>query len=141
MDLQIEKLLEKYWAGETTVDEEKQIRRYFEKHPEESSLRSYFAGTQKKREIKPQKGFTHPGRRINRFWLSAAAAVLILLLSIPFVIQQQQPKNQFAVDDPAKAFEITKASLMMVSEGLNKGKNYSVELGKFDEAKKIIKEQ
>jgi hypothetical protein len=40
-----------------------------------------------------------------------------------------------------EAFEVTRASLQMVSNGLNKGKTYSKELTKFNEAKQIIKKQ
>jgi len=142
MDLQIEKLLEKYWAGETSLDEEKEIREYFKDHPDQSPEGEYFERIKSKRETEPQYSFVHPGRKIRRLWLSAAAAVIIALLSIPFIIQQQKPKDKFAVNDPKEAFEITKASLMMVSQGLNKGKTYSAdELGKFDKAKTIIKEQ
>jgi len=142
MDLQIEQLLEKYWNGETSVAEEREIKDYFKKHPDQSFEEQYFAQTKAKREIKPQVSFVHPGRSVRRVWLSVAAAIILGLLAIPLIIQQQSPKDQFAVEDPAKAFEITKASLMMVSEGLNKGKTYSAEeLGKFDKAKTIIKEQ
>jgi hypothetical protein len=142
MDLQIEKLLEKYWAGKTSPDEEKAIRKYFKNHSEESLEGLYFNQIKSKREIKPQNSFVHPGRRIRRAWLYAAAVIIIALLSVPFILQQEKPEDKFAVNDPKEAFEITKASLMMVSQGLNKGKTYSAdELGKFDKAKTIIKEQ
>jgi len=70
-------------------------------------------------------------------WISAAAAILILLFTIPFLFNNNQVNDQFAVEDPTEAYEITRASLMMVSNGLNKGKTYSKkELNKFNDAKK-----
>ena len=55
-----------------------------------------------------------------------------------FVMQNNNKPDQFAVEDPKEAFEITRASLMMVSERLNKGKTYSQELDKINKAKEII---
>ena len=42
------------------------------------------------------------------------------------------------MQDPKEAFEVTKASLMLVSEKLNKGLTYTGELDKINEAKEII---
>jgi len=53
-------------------------------------------------------------------------------------MQNNNKPDQFAVEDPKEAFEITRASLMMVSERLNKGKTYSQELDKINKAKEII---
>jgi hypothetical protein len=142
MESRIKSLLEKYWQGDTSVEEEKRIKDYFKNNPDQTPEGLYFEKIKSDKSSFPQKSFEHPGRKINRVWLSAAAAVFILLISLPFIFnnQKQQP-DQFAVDDPAKALEITRTSLQMVSNGLNKGKTYSNELVKFNEAKSIIKNQ
>ncbi len=141
MDLQTEKLLEKYWSGETSVAEEKMIKAYFQQHPEESFEASYFDKLCTEASKKSGRLFEHPGRKKRRIWLSVAAAILIGLISIPFIINSEKSPEPYAVQDPMEAFEVTRASLQMVSNGLNKGKTYSKELSKFNEAKQIIKKQ
>ena len=141
MDLQTEKLLEKYWSGETSVAEEKMIKAYFQQHPEASLEASYFEKLNTEASKKPGRSFEHPGNKNRRIWLSVAAAILIGLISIPFIINSEKAPEPYAVQDPMEAFEVTRASLQMVSNGLNKGKTYSKELTKFNEAKQIIKKQ
>lgn len=138
MDLRIEKLKQKYWAGETTLAEEKELKDYFKENPSLSKDGRYFAEVKKQQQVKPVHSFTHPGRRKKQTWLSMAAAILILITIGFFVFQNENKQDQFAVQDPQEAFEITKASLLMISEGLNKGKTYSQELNKINEAKEII---
>ncbi len=137
MDSQIEQLLEKYWNGETTLDEEKTLKAYFERHPEAPEAQ-YFRKIASDRVRLPDKVFIHPGRKVRRAWLSIAAAVLIALISLPFIFQQQTKVDPYAVDDPREAFEITRASLMMISKGLNKGKTYTYELTKLADAREVL---
>jgi hypothetical protein len=141
MDLQTEQLLEKYWRGETSVAEEQLIKAYFQQHPDESMEGQYFGLAASAASVIPEKAFEHPGIKRRRIWLSAAAAILIGLISIPFIINNEKSPEPYAVQDPMEAFEVTRASLQMVSNGLNKGKIYSKELTKFNEAKQIIKKQ
>ena len=141
MDLQTEKLLEKYWRGETSVADEKMIKAYFQQHPEASLEASYFEKLNTEASKKSGRLFEHPGRKKRRIWLSVAAAILIGFISIPFIINSEKSPEPYAVQDPMEAFEVTRASLQMVSNGLNKGKTYSKELTKFNEATQIIKKQ
>lgn len=138
MDLQIEQLLEKYWNGETTIADEKLIKEYFKKNPDLSMEGQYFRKVDPSRKEIPTKVFEHPGRKRRLSWLSAAA-VLIVLMTLPFIFNNEAQQDQFAVENPTEAYEITRASLMMVSNGLNKGKTYSKkELNKINEAKTIV---
>lgn len=141
MDLQIEQLLEKYWNGETSIAEETLIKEYFKEHPDLSMEEQYFGKVDSSRKEVPTKAFEHPGRKRRLSWLSAAAAVLLVLMTLPFIFNNETQQEQFAVDNPTEAYEITRASLMMVSNGLNKGKTYSKELNKINEVKTIIKTQ
>lgn len=142
MDSQTEKLLEKYWKGETTIAEERLIKDYFKKHSDDAVVAQYFNTLNNASLLEPSRAFTHPVmRRKKRIWLSAAAAVIMGLLSIPFMINLEKAPDQYAVEDPMQAYEVTRASLQMISDGLNKGKTYSKELTKFNEAKQIIKKQ
>jgi len=139
MDLQIKQLVEKYWEGETSLTEEKQIREYFKQNPDLSPEGQYFRETASSRQEVSGNAFEHPGRKRKLTWLSLAAAVLIGLMIIPFVFNHEAEQSQFSVDNPTEAYEITRASLMMVSNGLNKGKSFTKkELNKINEAKTII---
>lgn len=138
MDLQIEKLLEKYWEGETSLAEEKLLKEYFKSNPGQSTEAQFFGKIVSAQSEQSAKVFGHPGKTRRLTWLSIAAAALIGLMTIPFIFNNETPRERFAVEDPKEAFEITRASLMMVSEGLNKGKTYSNELNKINEAKTII---
>ncbi len=141
MESRIKSLLEKYWQGETSVEEESLIKEYLKSNPDQSPEGMYFENIETKKTVSSQKAFDHPGRKIRRVWLSVAAAVLIVLITIPFIFNNESAPDQFAVEDPTEALEITRASLMMISDGLNKGKTYSKELTKFSEAKQLIKKQ
>jgi len=138
MDLRIEKLKQKYWAGETTLAEEKELKAYLNENPSVSKEGMFFAELKKQQQVKPVHSFSHPGRKKNQTWFSMAAVILLLITLGFFLFQNENKQDQFAVQDPQEAFEITKASLMKISEGLNKGKTYSQELNKINEAKEII---
>lgn len=138
MDLQIEKLKEKYWAGETSLAEEKELKAYFEANPSLSKNRRYFAELKKQKQLKASHAFVHPGRKKRQTRMSVAATILILIAVSLFVFQNNNKQDQFAIEDPQEAFEITRASLMKISEGLNKGKTYTRELNKINKAKEII---
>lgn len=138
MDLRIEKLQEKYWAGETSLAEEKELKTFFRENPSLLAEGQYYTAIQKKKKESPERSFAHPGRKNYRSWWSAAAAILILISVGFFILQNNNRTDQFAVEDPKEAYEITRASLMKVSEGLNKGKTYSKELNKINKAKETI---
>jgi len=138
MDLRIEKLKEKYWAGETTVTEEKELKAYLNENLSVTREGMFFVELEKQQQVKPVHAFSHPGRKKTQTWYSMAAAILILVTVGFFVFQNETKQDQFAVQDPQEALEITKASFLKISEGLNKGKTYSQELNKINEAKEII---
>ena len=139
MDLRIENLQKKYWAGETSLAEEKELKAYYRLNPSLKSDGSYNRFLSEKKDQKPEYSFAHPGRNKQPYWLSVAALILLLLTVGVFLIQDNSNQQRFAVDDPAEALEITRASLLMVSQGLNKGKTYSTELNKLNKAKELIK--
>jgi hypothetical protein len=136
MDSRIEMLKEKYWAGETTLAEEKELKQYFAGKPSLSAEGRLFRQIGKETQIKPEQPFVHPSGNRKRSWLAAAAVVVLLLSSGIFLLHE--PEDRYAVKDPQEAYEITRASLMKVSEGLNKGRTYTLELEKIEKAKETI---
>lgn len=151
-------LLNKYWAGETSLEEEQELRQlsaiiakedqeeeaaYFQVLEDFRSLES--TGPLLSDVVEIQKMTKAPGRRIPfRFYWNVAAAVL---LAIGFAWSIYQPiipeKAQEIVleDDPEKAFEFAKQSLLLMSSKLNEGASYTVEWSRFNTALEKIKEE
>ncbi len=140
MDLRIEKLQQKYWAGETSQAEEKELKSFYRQNPSLTKDGTYFRFLNESKGQNPDHSFTHPGRKNKPYWWSIAAVILVLFTVGIFFFHNNSNQQTYAVDDPERALEITRASLMMVSEGLNKGKTYSTELKKINKAKEIVKQ-
>ncbi len=133
---EIDQLLEKYWNGETSLEEEKKIKAHFSSKKNLSPQARYFQGIEKQKKVTADITF----RRSNFNRFSVAASVAVGLLVAFFVFKDAQQKDAFAVDDPQEALEITRNALMMVSSGLNEGKSYSAELKKINKAKNTSKD-
>lgn len=139
MDSRIEDLEKKYWAGDTSPAEERELKEHYRQNPSLSKTGRYFSLLSTKQEQAPAYPFSHPGNNRKPKWWLVAAVVLILMSIGVFLSQEPATQPAYAVEDPAQALEITRASLMMVSEGLNKGKTYSAELNKINQAIEIVK--
>ncbi|HRS01240.1 MAG TPA: hypothetical protein P5545_01675 [Bacteroidota bacterium] len=141
MDIRIiKKLLEKYYEGETSLEEEAVLRDYFNNEDVPQELKKYqsqFVFYQREREIEYQNyDFALPkDREIHHtkkqlYWIPAAAAVILLIISIIFFLPQNpfshKQSNMITVTDPDSTYRITEYALYAVSENLNKG------LGKLD---------
>ena len=131
----IKKLLEKYWAGETTVQEEQLLKQHFNESHNISPAGQYFKSLNEFKELKPNLSFKQ--RNYSRFTVAASIAIGIIVAV--FVFRDAQSKDAFLVEDPQEALEITRNALMMVSSSLNEGGNYSLQLKKFDDTKQILK--
>lgn len=136
MGSQIDKLLEKYWNGETSLEEEQVIKTYFKSNPALTGEGHYFRYLSKEKRVK-YKG--SKGINKKRAWLSAAATVTIGVITAALVFNDAK-KDPFAIEDPEKAFEATKNALMMISGELKEGKNHTLELSKFNKAKEELQE-
>ena len=134
MGSQIKELQEKYWAGKTTVEEERILKEYFGKKESTETESLYFNHLKRASEQKPDRAFWHPGRKIGwPRWLMAAA-ITVGILAGAYLVQIYQKQNAFLVEDPQQALEITRQALMTISSGMNKGTVYVDNLQKFDEA-------
>jgi hypothetical protein len=141
--VKIENLLEKYFDGETTIQEEDILQTYFSQayvpsHLEEyQSMFSYFKQTkaetsdqniQVKREKKPWK----------MYGTSVVAAILLLFLTLYFFI----PKNDgLSKEDrilAENALLETQKAFALISENLNKGNQAIAVLETYDDAQSKI---
>jgi hypothetical protein len=137
----IENLLDKYFEGETSLQEENTLKEYFAKTnvPEHlqqyQTMFAYFA--KNKKETAPDNLQVKP---VNKTWLGSwivKVAVVLLLLAIGYSLY---PKG---ISDTEKkeaqiAFLETQKALQLISKNLNKGNNAVNYLNEFEISKKKI---
>lgn len=120
MDLQkVERMLDAYFEGETTVAEEKALQTFFLNSdvPEHwliyKRMFAHFAES-----AQQQTAFQKP--KTTRFkWKFSAAAVVAVLLTTFFVWQNTRPLTAKEKQEAIAAFEQTKEALKFLSEQWN----------------------
>jgi len=147
MRYDIEKLLDKYWNGESSIQEEQEIRSYLlsdsvdEDHREFIPLFQYFESESKVgSEFELDLSFTQSQKTKVRFLfpkLIAIAASLVLLFSVSrqWVNSSTDTiyKNKYTeLQDPNEALQITLDALGFVSHNIEKGTREVSHLKKFE---------
>jgi len=133
----IEQLIEKYYAAETSETEENQMRVYFQGNDipgSQMAAKIYFMTLDAVSEEKLPDGFDEKlmGQLIEkkpsstfRIWayrISSAAAIILLMLAILFGTDILQPRELYGtITDPKLAFAETRKVLDEVSKKMNKG--------------------
>lgn len=143
---EVEKLLARYYEGNTDEHEEEALKTYFHTqdvpehlvtdkkmflclHPDLTA--EVPAGLEERlsrmidEKEKKESGFQrkHPSK-LNLRWLAGIAAGLILLVGMGYSISQRYDQPERPVEtftDPQVAYEVLQATLMEVSMGLNIG--------------------
>ncbi|HEY5687684.1 MAG TPA: hypothetical protein VIS27_05190 [Yeosuana sp.] len=130
----IEKLLEKYENGETTLKEEQQLKNYFSQETVAPHLEMYkpmFAYFKVNQEEQFTKAVPLKTKRIfNYKWISVAA---VAVLMIGFYFKSNTQDDLGTYDDPQMAYNEVVKSLAMISTHFNKGTstvNYLNEMDK-----------
>ena len=138
----IENLLEKYFEGETSIAEEKELKVYFSsgdvaQHLEQyKAMFGYFSDAKEqnfgqKVPLKTTKG--------NVAWLSIAASVVVLLGMFTFYnYNMNQNQDLGTYDDPQKAFEETQRALNLLSKNVNVGVQSMEYVNEYQESKELI---
>ena len=129
-------LIEKFFNGETSVDEERQLKAYFSggnipgKFQE---VKDYFAALQQEKEPELGEDFdknffekleeNSPKIKAGKRWLySVVSAAAIILLLIWFGTKIFGTKEEYGtIDDPVLAFNETRKALDMASVEMSKG--------------------
>ena len=134
----IEKLLEKYYEAETSLQEEKILKEYFSGSEipahlqEHKDMFNYFDNSlleTSNRSIKLTK------RTIALRWLSIAA-MLVFFISVYSLYQQNEAEKQEA----RLAYMETQKSLELISSSLNKGTGAIAQLDNFNKGTVAITE-
>jgi len=141
----INKLLENYFEGATSVEEEQILKKYFNSFEVHESLESYkplFVYThQSKKEIfeKSLPFSTNNQKRI--VWLSMVASV-VLIFGVGYYtfknVKSTQTDNYGTINDPKIAFIETQKALNLISEHVNKGIEGMNYLQEYQQSKNII---
>jgi len=134
----IEKLLEKYFEGETTISEEQELKVYFTREIVPSHLERYkdlFQFFSEESNITATKDVTNiTGKKYRYAWVGMAAS--IVLIAGIFLSRTTPVKQADTFDDPEIALQETKKILNMVSQYMNEGAQGLVYLQEFENTKK-----
>lgn len=134
----IESITEKYWEGNTSLEEEDFLRLYFQnkKDTHENEIyRDYFMFVNKNRETQWSKENAKPRTLglpskskslVFRKWAYAAAAIFMVTIASWFVIQNMTEADDpasayvYEIEDPEEAYKVTMEALAMLSSKYNK---------------------
>lgn len=154
----IEELLNKYWECDTSLEEEQQLREYFqgsdipEQHRETAALFRYF-NANKKKSLNDSTVEDHvlqhvQGKRSGKvkklFYntMRIAAGITVLMVAIWFVrteIRETTPQEVVdTYEDPQLAFEETKKALLMISKSFGQAEQEVKKITLFNEAQEEI---
>jgi len=121
----LKKILDAYFEGNTSLEEEKMLQDYFNNETVADDLVQYkpiFAGLKAARSERSSRTFKLPENKpktIKTWWYSAAAILVVAFGVGSFYFSQphytQEEKEALA------AFEESKNAMMLLSENLNKG--------------------
>ena len=128
-------MIEKFYAGETTLEEEQQLRDHLHRegaashYPElyeQMTLNDRFADEKLPDAFdelllkKIAEDTKSPWLRISNPWVTGVAATILILVTIWFGTDLLQPKEVFGtIDDPKLAFNETRKVLDEVSKKMN----------------------
>jgi len=155
----LQQLLQKYWSGETTLEEEQLLKDHFQQAEVPDKLREvaamfrYYEQTKKnalndiafdRTLIEKVTGKSKQGRMRSLVFNSMriAAGVVVVMAATWFIRKEiRQTTPQEVVDtynDPKLAFEETKKALMMISKSFGNAEEQAKKINMFNEAQEEI---
>lgn len=147
----IENTIEKYFQGETSIAEEKQLKEYFSSSNVAQHLEQYrpmFGYFSQVKEQKSTQEIPLQTKKRKVAWLSIAASVAVLLgigaffyvsekNAIPVVAQSELG----TYDNPEEAFEATQKALALLSNNVNVGIGSVQYIKEYEQSKNKIFKQ
>lgn len=144
----IKELLDRYFEGASSLEEEQRLRDYFNQNEVSAELEVYqpiFQVLQNEQAVQLPETFeasfmellknqaeetpVRTIRRPVRLWVSRAAAVLILVLGLAWILQPTTKNtetagidwSQYEPDNPEEAVEYYKKAMLQLGAALNSG--------------------
>ncbi|RZJ52019.1 MAG: hypothetical protein EOO44_13115 [Flavobacterium sp.] len=147
----IENILEKYFQGETTIAEEKELKDYFSSPDVAQHLEQYkpmFGYFSQVKEQKLTQEIPLQTKKRNVAWLSIAASVVVLLGigTFMYVSEKNTPPvvaqtELGTYDNPEEALAATQKALAMLSNNVNVGIESVQYIQEFEQSKNKIFKQ
>lgn len=136
--MEVKHLLQRYFEGETTIAEERELEAYFKSGEVADELKQYsgfFSGLSELAEVEGEStieedimdfiGEQTPVVKINRSWLwqtvTGIAASVILVIGGYLLFQQQEDQFADTFDNPDVAYAYAEQTLSYVSAKYNQG--------------------
>ncbi len=119
MKSQIENLLEKYWEGETTLEEERLLKKLLAKGEGYGTEKAFFYGVEEISKLE-ETPFTVQRPRENPWisnWMRIAAGLILFLASGLAINQYQKQKAE------KEAFQEVMQAFTLINSHLEKGAN------------------
>ena len=141
---QIEALLERYFEGETSIAEEKQLKAYFgapgvaQHLMQYRPLFGYFEEQQQTQHF--EKTIPLKPRKHYVAWLSVAASVVAMLGMFMFLNSNEPSHSEDlgTYDNPEVAFRETQKALNMLSKNVNVGVAGMSYIGEYEKTKEKV---
>lgn len=144
----IEELIEKYFQGETTLAEEKQLKQYFSTETVATHLEHYkplfnYLAIGKEEQFKKELSFNQK-TRFSRAWIAIAASLIFFGGLFAYLNYKPSPAPAQVVSDlgtfdtPEEAFEETQKALALLSENVNEGVESIAYLNEYEKSKQLI---
>ncbi|WP_396169465.1 hypothetical protein [Flavobacterium sp.] len=142
----IEKLIESYLEGETSVAEENELKVYFSSTDVAQHLKHYqplFSYFTQAKEEQFSREILLPTKKENNVQMWSIAASVVVLLGVgTFMYVQNTKADDFVAcspeDSPELALEQTQKALALVSEHLNTGIKSVSYINEYEESKDRI---
>ncbi len=142
----IEQLLDVYFEGNTTLEQEAELRDYFagdEVAPHLSVYQDLFLSFEQAGKEGSQRTLTFPDSgRTKRIWNFSIAASLVVALGISGLMYFGGSNDPYTQEEriAMENWEKSKEMLLLLSENLNKGTSELAHISEFTESKnKVLK--
>lgn len=135
----IEKLLEKYLKGQSSLEEEAQLKTYFTSDfvaPHLHNYQALFSYFTTNKKVSYEKELPAIRQSLTKYWMRYAAGLALLIGFVGIFRYYQQKRATH------KAYEETRFALAIIAEQMQKGNKAIKELNVFEKTKnKVFKQK
>jgi hypothetical protein len=146
----IENILEKYFQGETTIAEEKELKEYFSSSNVAQHLEQYkpmFGYFSQVKQQKSTQNIPLKTKKRNVAWLSIAASIVVLLSIGTYYVSEKNTAPVVAqselgtYNNPEEALKATQKALALLSNNVNVGIESVQYIKEYEQSKNKIFKQ